>query len=240
VVVVREGGEYLQRRERRLWRHFIADAVAAVGLSTALMSLAPYAVVAIPAAVAVTMLAARRLDSIRKGRRGERDVTNLLKRLPDDYYLVNDVMLGGAGGNIDHVVLGPCGVVAIETKRLAGNIRCYGDEWSVNGWRRRSISRQVNLGAVALRKFFERRHPDVRAGFIETVTVFTHPLCRLKVNRPRATVVRYSELMTVMIELGRRRRMAPAIAAQLARSLADVHAGAVPTGSQSGSTAPAR
>jgi hypothetical protein len=220
VIVVREGGEYLANRERRLWWRLVVGCIACLGLGTATLLQFHYTWLAIPPVMAVAMLAAPHLDRVRKGRLGERLVTNLLKRLPDDYYLVNDVMLEGAGGNVDHVVLGPCGIVVIETKRVAGKIFCSGDKWYVNGFQRKSISRQVNRAAAALRDFLGRHHPDVNTGFIESITVFTHPLCKLEVNRPRAIVVRYSELLQLMVDLGRRRRLSGETAGRLAKSLA--------------------
>src|SRR5919106_4717665 len=80
VVVLREGGEYLQRRERRLWGRFIVGSVASIGLGIALILKAHYAIAlaAIPAAMALAMLAAPHLERVRKGRRGERVVTDLL------------------------------------------------------------------------------------------------------------------------------------------------------------------
>ena len=184
--VLREGGEYLKHRKRRL-------------LVTLLMS---------------------PLHRMRKGRLGERLVTNLLRQLPDTYHLVNDVVVPGSGGNIDHVVIGPCGVVVIETKRLAGKIRCDGDRWYVNGRLRGSISAQANRGAAALRKFLADRHPEIPSRFVRSITVFTHPLCRLQIHWARATVVRYSELLHVLLEMSHQRRIPSELAQRLAETLA--------------------
>jgi hypothetical protein len=54
---------------------------------------------------------------------------------------------------------------------------------------------------------------------VESVVVFTHPLCRLEVNRPRTTVVRYSELLQVVVALTEKHRMTPEIAVRLAKTL---------------------
>ena len=218
--VLREGGEYLGRRERQLWWYFVGGSVAMILFSLALALRQLLAVVAIPVAFVLANAAVSRLARVRRGRVGERLVSDLLKRLPNDYYLVNDVIVKGGGGNIDHVVVGPFGVVVIETKRLVGMIRCDGDDWYVNGRRRGSISRQVNRGAVVLRRFLAERHPNINSGYIQSIAVFTHPLCRLKVDRARTTVVRYSELMQLMLELGQRHRMPTALARSLAESLA--------------------
>lgn len=222
--VVRVGGQYLEGREQRFWLlltmtlAFTAVAlmmlVGAYGTDLMWFGLPP-----LLASIQLVRVVARRLSSVRKGRLGERLVINLLRRLPDDYWLINDVTLEGGRGNIDHVLVGPCGVVVIETKRLAGHIRCSGDAWYVNGYRRQSVSEQVNSAAAAVRYFLAERHPQLAPTWVESVIVFTHPLCRLKVAWPRATVVRYSELLKVVLELAQKHRMQPKTAARLAHTL---------------------
>lgn len=183
------------------------------------------------AAVVVIMTAAvsagtevfRRLTSVRKGRLGERLVTNRLHSLSDDYWLINDVMLPRGRGNVDHVLIGPCGVVVIETKRLAGRIRYDGDEWFVNGRRRGSISRQVNSGATAVRYYLTERHPDLVSTalrWVESIIVFTHPTCRFEGNGARTVIVRYSQLLEAVLELAKKHNLAPVVASRLAQSLA--------------------
>ena len=232
--LARVGGRYLEGREQRLW----AALVALIGLAAAGVVLVvgnPGAglfhptllhlgagIVAVLTAFRLAGPVTRRLRNVRKGRLGERLVADLLGGLPDDYWLINDVTLGLARGNIDHVLIGPCGVVVIETKRFAGNIRCWGDDWSINGYRRKSVSQQVNSGACAVRYFLSERHPDLAAWalrWVESIIVFTHPLCRVEVNHAPTTIVRYSQLYQEVLDLSRKHRMAPGIAAQLAQSL---------------------
>jgi hypothetical protein len=219
--IVQVGGRYLAGREQRLWAGLAGTVLAP--LATAVTA---HTGLALALGVGAFLLApelVRRLRNTRNGRLGERIVTDALRRLPDDYCLVNDVVLSARRGNVDHVLIGPCGVVAIETKRLAGHIRCHGDAWYVKGRRRDSISKQVNAGATAVRYFLMERHPGLRDSalrWVESIIVFTHPLCRLEVDRPQATVVRFSELLQVVLALAERRRVSPAIAEQLARSLA--------------------
>ena len=228
--VLRIGGHYLQGREQRLWVALVGSLLlipAGSGVAILVLGLhlvpAGYAVAAIALiGMSACTKVARRLAAVRKGRLGETHVTGLLENLSDDYWLVNDVMLPGGRGNADHVLIGPCGVVVLETKRLAGYIRCYGDTWYVNRFRRGSISRQVNSAAVTVRQFLAGRHADLASTalrFVESVVVFTHPLCRLDLNRPRTIVVRYSELLQLIRDLSERRRLAPAVAARLAESL---------------------
>ena len=228
--LVRVGGRYLEGREQRLWMALAALlALASAGIIVAVEPpggrplYLGAGMIAVLTALRLGPRVTRRLRNVRKGRLGERLVVDLLRGLPDDYWLVNDVTLGLAHGNIDHVLIGPCGVVVIETKRFAGSVRCSGDDWSVNGDRRTSISQQADSGACAVRYFLSERHPDLAPTalrWVESFVVFTHPLCRLEVNHPRATIVRYSQLFQVVLELGKKRRMAPATAAQLAHTLA--------------------
>ncbi len=222
--VVRVGGQYLEEREQGFWLLLTFTlALTAVALMILIgnygTSLMWFGLPPILASIPLGRVVVRRLSSVRKGRLDERLVTDLLKRLPDDYWLINDVTLEGGRGNIDHVLVGPCGVVVIETKRLAGHIRCSGDDWYVNGYRRKSISEQVNSGAVAVRRFLVERKPQLAPRWVESLIIFTHPLCRLKVGRARSIVVRYSELLKVVLDLARKHRMQPRQAAQLAETL---------------------
>jgi hypothetical protein len=166
--------------------------------------------------------ATRRLRSVRRGRLGERLVVDLLRGLPDDYWLVNDVTLSLARGSIDHVLIGPCGVVVLETQRVAGNIRCRDDEWSVDGDRLTNVSRRVNSGACAVRYFLAERHPELvftALRWVESVIVFTHPLSRPEANHGQTIVVRYSHLFQAVLELAKKQHLEPAIAEQLAHTL---------------------
>ena len=64
-----------------------------------------------------------------KGTRGERLVGSELAELPDEYYVLNDVLLktwNGKTSQIDHIVVSKYGVFVIETKNYSGKI--YGSE----------------------------------------------------------------------------------------------------------------
>jgi hypothetical protein len=56
----------------------------------------------------------------RKGAAGECMVADVLAALSDDYSVINDVTT--ASGNLDHIVVGPTGVFALETKNYRGTI----------------------------------------------------------------------------------------------------------------------
>lgn len=58
--------------------------------------------------------------ALRKGASGEQAVAEELDRLPDGWFIVNDVRVSGR--QIDHIVLGPKGIFCLETKH-SGTVR---------------------------------------------------------------------------------------------------------------------
>lgn len=67
----------------------------------------------------------RRLKILYSGYKGEKTVSNILKRIAKNRFVVmNDVMLPLYDDltQIDHVVIGPFGVICIETKNHSGKI----------------------------------------------------------------------------------------------------------------------
>lgn len=63
-----------------------------------------------------------------KGIEGEKEVHEVLSQLPDDYYVLDDVILKKGQGTtqIDHIVVSKYGIFAIETKNYRGDI--YGND----------------------------------------------------------------------------------------------------------------
>jgi hypothetical protein len=150
-------------------------------------------------------------------------VADALRLLPDDYHLVSDVVVAPRA-RVDHVLVGPCGVVVIEPRHVSGLVHCDGDRWSVNGQRRPSFSRRVNARALLVSRWLGDRHPELDArgaGAFTSIVVFTNPRCRLEIHRPQTTVVRFSELLDVVLQLGQRRHLPPELAARLARTLTE-------------------
>jgi hypothetical protein len=104
-------------------------------------------------------------------------------------------------GEIDHLLLGPGGLVAIESKYRNAAVRCDGDRWWFEEYDNRgtrvrsgefadaggrSPSEQVNQPASMLEDFLRSRgHPIA----IERVVLFTHPKSRLTAcTRPTVRV----------------------------------------------------
>jgi len=129
--------------------------------------------------------------NIRKGLEGERSVALELSGLSDEYLLLNDVMLPGARGNIDHVLVGPTGVFVFETKNYSGKYVCYGDRWFLQGRRQKydvkSVSVQAKNNADTLGELLHTLGFTVQ---VNPVIVFTHPAVQLWLHHPTVPVLK--------------------------------------------------
>lgn len=134
------------------------------------------------------------------GVEGEQLVADELGRaLSDDWVLLRGYK--NSRGEIDHLLLGPKGLVAIEVKNINGTVHCDGDSWRVDkydrygnlveqysigdrGARHRSPSVQLNEPADALEDFLRSRGQDVG---VLRVVLLAHP--RSKVGACRGATV---------------------------------------------------
>lgn len=136
------------------------------------------------------------------GAQGEEKVAESLSHLDESYYVVHDVVLPGmVKENIDHVVLGPNGIFAVETKNHKGYITCQGDWWNQRKIGRRgtpylgdigSPSKQVKRKAALLNRFIQN-HLKTNL-YINGIVVFTNEEAKLKIINPTVAVVRTQEL----------------------------------------------
>ena len=132
------------------------------------------------------------------GIEGEQLVASGLGRvLNDEWTLIRGYR--NKRGEIDHLLLGPRGLIAIEGKHRNALVHCTGDHWwftkfdkygnavergEMTDSRGRSPSQQVNEPASQLESFLRTRgHPVA----IERMVLLTHPRSRLG-NCVRATV----------------------------------------------------
>lgn len=134
------------------------------------------------------------------GVEGEQFVADELGRtLGDDWVLLRGYK--NSRGEIDHLLLGPKGMVAIEVKNINGTVHCDGDSWRVDkydrygnlveqysigdrGARQRSPSVQLNEPADALEEFLRSRGQDVG---VLRVVLLAHPKSKVGTCH-RATV----------------------------------------------------
>ena len=106
-----------------LWPLFLGVFVA--GAAAALIAFFPLVgattlVCALLWIIGSMMAGLRRVESFSKGARGEEKVSEILRSLPDTYHVFNDFTVGR--NHVDHVVAGPGGVFAIETKFWNGKV----------------------------------------------------------------------------------------------------------------------
>lgn len=134
------------------------------------------------------------------GVEGEQFVADELGRvLGDDWALFRGYK--NTRGEIDDLLLGPNGLVAIEVKNINGTVHCDGDSWRVDkydrygnlveqyslgdrGARHRSPSVQLNEPVDALEEFLRSRGQDVD---VLRVVLLAHPRSKIGICR-RATV----------------------------------------------------
>ena len=141
----------------------------------------------------------------RSGAAGEAVLPHLLRALPDVYTLLNGVPVPGARADIDHVLVGPTGIWAIEAKHHAGMAQCVGDAW---GYTRRgrdgmpqaghigSPSQQARRAAHALESYLRGRGAARlnSALHVQPLVVFTHPQVDLSLEAPTLSVLRAIEV----------------------------------------------
>src|SRR2546427_6967384 len=127
----------------------------------------------------------------RKGLEGEQSVASELSHLNDEFLLLNDVMLPGGRGNIDHILVGPTGVFVLETKNFSGKYVCYGDRWFFQGVREKydvsSVSVQAKNNADTLASLL---HTSGFTVAVNPVIVFTHPSVQLWLHQPTVPVLK--------------------------------------------------
>ena len=73
----------------------------------------------------------RRVESYFKGARGEERVAGILESLSDAWHVFHDFAVGRY--HVDHVLVGPTGVYAVETKNWRGRVTVERNEMIVDG-----------------------------------------------------------------------------------------------------------
>lgn len=142
----------------------------------------------------------------RAGAAGESVLPRLLQSLPDSYTLINGVPVPGAHADIDHVLVGPTSIWALEAKHHVGMVQCDGDAW---GYMRRgqggipqeghigNPSQQARRSAESLTRYLQRRGVGEQ---VEPIVVFTHPQVELTLDRPTLPVLRAAEVHAFIAE----------------------------------------
>lgn len=125
----------------------------------------------------------------------QRVVAEALALLPDDYAVLDDIALPQGKGRLDHLVIGPNGLFAIEVNDDAGELKCEGYECYVNRRRIPSLCRQAKTKAVALRNRLapESLRKEENPAVVPLV-VLANPKATAKLHQPAVPVVRLEEV----------------------------------------------
>jgi hypothetical protein len=171
---------------------FVVGALFGSGITLSFFGIVwlPFSLVGLLVVVGVSFMASkgRRLDSIRwfLGASGETQVRQTLEALqPLGYRLIDDLDIGR--GNVDHVIVGPTGVFAIETKNWGGLVVSDERGLFVNG---RAVKHDVQAirGAIAVRN-------RVGLRFVEALLVYpSAEVIGERIRYPTVTVVQLNRL----------------------------------------------
>jgi Nuclease-related domain len=199
MMVLRKGGRFADSRIRfYLWTSvgLLVLAVTAFAISHSFRQPA-FGFFAVAAIVILFKASVRRWARWFLGRKGESAVTETLKSLPDDYVVLNDIVLPDRKGNVDHVLIGPNGVFVIETKNYSGFVRCEEDEWFMNGHRIRSLTKQAKRNSMAVRGYIASLFPgpQSKVPYIVPLLVFVSSHTRLELFKPTVCVLKVNELV---------------------------------------------
>lgn len=170
---------------------------------------------------------AGRREAMRAGIDGEEAVVRTLAHDlpggPSGYVICQNLKLPGAGGDVDHVVVGPTGLFVLETKNVAGYIECDGD----GTWRRTKLGRggtpydarmsdpvaQVRRNVRTLRQYLEAHDPHLCARthlWISGMVVFPHPDAHLHVADGAFPSLRLEHVVPAILGHRPRQPLSPA------------------------------
>jgi len=168
------------------------------------------------------------------GMAGEQLVANELGRaFGDDWVLLRGYR--NRGGEIDHLLLGPRGLFAMEVKHRNATVHVDGDDWRFDKYDRfgnlveqgwitdrggRSPSRQINDSADKLQQFLNRRRQQVT---IRRIVILTHPESELGSHRNLTVSVATSMDFVLDLVNGAPSALQPAQLAELRQLIEQDH-----------------
>ena len=185
-------------------RRLVARRTAALGAYGAILTGAVIGAALYDARLAVAVLVsgiafarrrrglARRYRHATQGAAGELETATILALLPAGFTVVNDVAFSGF--NVDHVVVGPTGVWAVETKSHAGAVEEHVNGVWLNGRPMyRDPRRQARGGAAAIAQLIARE--TGRRWWVEALVCFPNATVAANGNTPDACVVGTGQLL---------------------------------------------
>ena len=153
------------------------------------------------------------LEPLRRGIVGEEAVADALAALPSSYWVLHGVSTGH--GDVDHVVIGPTGVFALETKAWQGSFYRRRGELYCNGKTAEYVLRQVRGAAAQVRQILVDAGIDL---WVEAVVVASRAsVSRSPMRFRKAYVVSIEDVLNLVT--GRRRSLSSSAVLQVVASL---------------------
>lgn len=125
-------------------------------------------------------------------------IGSILEELPDDYCVFHDVHCDGVNGNLDHVVIGPTGMFAVETKNWTGTVTVTMEVGAKNKKLLLNETTYESVGELRGRawtlkgKLDENLAADPKR-FVQAVMVFPNSYLDLSAGEPDQVDLRKSE-----------------------------------------------
>ncbi len=129
------------------------------------------------------------------GLEGQMLLPKALMGLPDEYTLINNVSLKDKNCDIDHVIVSPKCIFAIESKHYNGEIYGQGDDWGymkrgrAGGFYKGHIgnpAKQIKRSVWELKQRLDeelaKKGIDTSGLWVEPLVVFTNPTTTLKIT----------------------------------------------------------
>jgi hypothetical protein len=129
--------------------------------------------------------------SWRRGAEGEERVAAQLAALGDGWAVIHDLTIGRKGANLDHLVIGPAGVFALNTKNLTGKLTVYEHAILQNGHKTAFVPAALREVRTVQQRLSAAAGREVRAWSVLVVMG-----CEVEVRKPLAnlTLVRARSL----------------------------------------------
>jgi hypothetical protein len=181
----RRAGQHLGEWRRQLARRGLAICAAALTAMAVAWELKAawwlFTLICAASVVAIRVAEADllpRLERLHRGEQGERVVGELLESLASDgWRVLHDISFGR--GNIDHILIGPGGVLTVETKSHAG--RLHADR----------IDPKMLSQAYAQRKVLER----ITQREVDALLVFSRAYLTPAISRRKGVLVLPARLL---------------------------------------------
>ena len=169
---------------------------------------------------------------LRKGILGEQAVAEALGELPTSYWVVHGVATGH--GDVDHVVIGPTGVFALETKAWEGAFYRSRGQLYCNGQSAEHVLRQARGAAGSVRQLLIEHGVEE---WVDAVVVAANAtVARSPLRFRQAYVVSIDDVVDFVT--GRRRSLNTSTVLRATAALVEP-GHAVPPGAGPGETSPA-